>query len=40
MQFVEMGISIIIFYYLKYVVAVDDNIDRLKLLIGKYRGNL
>lgn len=35
-----MGISIIIFNYLKYVVAVDDNIDKLKLLIGKYRGNL
>ncbi len=28
------------FYYLKYVVAVDDNIDKLKLLISKYRGNL
>ena len=28
------------FYYLKYVVAVDDNIDKFRLLIGKYRGNL
>lgn len=35
-----MGMSIMIFNCLKYVVAVDDNIDKLKLLIGKYRGNL